>query len=59
MSVGEAVRNILKEVVPTDPQKLLDQIEEIKNLIDSEEQLSEVTQIIFEKVILSFSLSRL
>lgn len=59
MSVGEAVRNILKEVVPTDPQKLLDQIEEIKNLIDSEEQLSEVTQIIFEKVILSFSPSKL
>ena len=47
------MRSILKDVVPTDPQKLLEQIEAIKNLIDSEEQLREVTRIIFEKVILS------
>ncbi len=49
------MRRILKDVVPTDPQKLLEQIEAIKNLIDSEEQLREVTRNIFEKVILSLS----
>ena len=52
------MRSILKDVVPTDPQKLLEQIEAIKNLIDSEEQLREVTRIIFEKVILSFPLHK-
>ena len=44
------MRIILKEVSPSDTDKILFQIEGIKKLIDSEEKLVEVTRTLFEKV---------